>query len=118
MSKKIARYIFSKRRRWGLGQQELAYLIGLKSGSNVSRLESGKRRPTIETAFAYQVLFGSTAAELLPELYSKVEDALMRRAYKLHEKLKGDESKEAQVKRQLLQATLTRAKKRSENNEA
>ena len=117
MSRKIASYIHPQRRRWGLSQQELAYLIGLKSGSNISRFEREGRNPTVTVAFACQILFGSSASDLFPGLYGKVEEAFMRRAYKLHERLGEDQSKKGQAKRRLLQEALSRAKRRANEQE-
>ena len=117
MTKRLPRYLGSQRRRWALDQDEVAYLVGLKSGSNVSRIEHGKRHPTIKAAFGYEALFGVSASELFPALFDTVEDTLMRRAYKLHEKLGSDDSKKASVKRQLLQEALARARSRHNNEE-
>ena len=117
MTNKIPRYVGSQRRRWALDQDELAYLVGLKSGSNVSRIEHGKRHPTIKAAFGYEALFGVSASTLFPALFEGVEDALMRRAYKLHEELRSDDSRKARVKRQLLQEALGRARSRHSNEE-
>jgi len=117
MTNKLPRYVGSQRRRWALEQDELAYLVGLKSGSNVSRIEHGKRHPTIKAALGYEALFGVSASTLFPALFEAVEDALMRRAYKLHEKLSSDDSKKAKVKRQLLQEALARTRSRHSNEE-
>jgi transcriptional regulator with XRE-family HTH domain len=118
MTKKLSRYIAPKRRRWAFTQEEVAYLLGLKSGSSISRIERGERQATTKIAFAYQALFGVNAAELLPAFYAEVEAALMIRAFKLHERLKANTSKNAQVKRELLESALTRARRRISDQEA
>ncbi|WP_082884992.1 helix-turn-helix domain-containing protein [Bradyrhizobium stylosanthis] len=44
-------YVRPHRRRWGLTQQELAFLIGVKSRTAVSRIEGSKRRPSLDAVF-------------------------------------------------------------------
>lgn len=57
-SKQSLCYLRSHRLVWGLTGKELASLIGLKSSSHMSRIESSKRAPRIEVALACQVIFG------------------------------------------------------------
>jgi DNA-binding XRE family transcriptional regulator len=68
------------RRTWGLTLGELAHLLGLASTAHVSRLEKGKRRPTLETALACTALFGVPLAELFPELTSEMHARFHARA--------------------------------------
>jgi transcriptional regulator with XRE-family HTH domain len=56
------------RRQWQLTLRELAELLGFKSSAHVSRLEHGKRTPSLETALACTAIFGVTLQELFPEL--------------------------------------------------
>lgn len=114
--KKLDRYIYTHRRRWGLTQPELAFLLGWESGAPVSRLEKGLRQPKLATVFALVILFGAEAHELFPALSGEAEDALMRRAYALHERLKG--SPAAGDKLDLLRQALDRARSRAEQREA
>ena len=55
------------RRQWQLTLKELAELLGFRSSAHVSRLEQGKRTPSLETALACTALFGVTLHELFPE---------------------------------------------------
>jgi transcriptional regulator with XRE-family HTH domain len=68
------------RRTWGLTLRELARLLGLRSGTHVSRLEQGKRRPTLETALACTALFGVPLAELFPQLVNDMDRRFHARA--------------------------------------
>lgn len=61
------------RRTYGFTLGEMAYLLDLKSSAHISRLEQGKRRPTLETALTSSALFGVPLAELFPQLTSDVE---------------------------------------------
>ena len=71
------------RRRNGFTQRELAMLIGMQVHSLVSRHESLKREPDLRAAFAYQLVFGTTAHELFPALFTDVCNKLAARAEKL-----------------------------------
>ena len=55
------------RRQWQLTLRELAELLGFRSSAHVSRLEQGKRTPSLETALACTAIFGVTLSELFPE---------------------------------------------------
>ena len=107
--KRLSQYLHTYRLRSALSEQELATLLGVKSPSNISRIETGARRPTIEAALACQVLFDIPPAELFPRLYDDVEEAVMRRVHKLHEGLQGDPSPNIRAKLDFLEAAQKRA---------
>jgi transcriptional regulator with XRE-family HTH domain len=67
------------RRTWGLSQRELAGLLGMESRTHVSRIEHGKRTPTMETALACSTLFGVSLGELFPQLAIEIEERLRER---------------------------------------
>ncbi len=84
---KLDNYLKTYRRRAGLSQEELAYLLGCADGAKVSRYERRARQPSLETLLAYQTLFGADASELFAGLYEKVEKKTKRRAQTLARKL-------------------------------
>jgi len=102
MQKRLTIYLRTHRRRWGLTQKELARLIGLQSGSQVSRLERGKRQPTFPIVIACVLIFGVQAADIFPALVNDVEDEVMQHAYQLYRALQGDTSTAAKAKLELL----------------
>ncbi|HZS53849.1 MAG TPA: helix-turn-helix transcriptional regulator [Bryobacteraceae bacterium] len=112
MERRLTSYLRSYRLRWGLTQLELAYLVGLVDASAISRIEEEKRLPPLYIAFALQVLFGVAPRELFPGLFSDIEDAVLRRAYTLYEKLQGTPTKRTKTKLDLLEEVLARAKAR------
>lgn len=61
------------RRTYGFTLREIADLLGMRSTAHVSRIEHGKRRPTLETALTSSALFGVPLAELFPQLVSEIE---------------------------------------------
>jgi DNA-binding XRE family transcriptional regulator len=109
MNQRVTSYLRSHRRRWGLTQGEVAYLLGLKNGSVVSRIERERRRPKLPVALACQVVFDIPTVELFPGLFTEVEDAVMRRTYHLHERLQGNQSASTRTKLDLLDEVLKRA---------
>ena len=87
MSKPLENYLRTYRKRAGLSQMEVAYLLGAQSGSKVSRYERLARRPTLETAFAFEIIFGATGADLFAGVHAEVEHEVKKRARRLKRKL-------------------------------
>ena len=87
MSSPLESYLKTYRRRSGLSQDEIAFLLGCRSGAKVSRYEHRVRRPTLETALAYEAIFRVSAKELFAGLYQKVEKNAQSRARLLAKKL-------------------------------
>jgi transcriptional regulator with XRE-family HTH domain len=78
-SKRFDNYIRMLRKQRGLSQDELAFLLGWKSGSAVSRLENGRRKPSLETLLTMEVIFGIQIREFYAGRFQKVEDAVRER---------------------------------------
>jgi transcriptional regulator with XRE-family HTH domain len=116
MQKRLDRYLRPQRRRWGFTQKELAFIIGGKSGTAVSRLEQGRRRPSLAAAFALHILFGTDPVEIFPALFAEIERAVLARAYDLYERLQGDRSKAARMKLDFLEEMFARAKRRGDGD--
>lgn len=104
-------YLRTHRRVWGLTQEETAKLVGLKSASAISRLESAKRKrgPSYETALACQVLFGIEPRDMYPTIHRKVEEEVIRACYHMHHGLEHTTSLSDLRKRELLELALRRA---------
>jgi transcriptional regulator with XRE-family HTH domain len=64
MPHKLPNYLRAYRKRAGLTQGEIAYLLGCRSGAKVSRYERFTRQPTLATVFGYEVIFRASAREL------------------------------------------------------
>ena len=78
------------RKRSGLSQEEVSFLLGSQSGAQLSRYENLSREPSLATAFACQAVFRVPAHELFPGIYTVVELKVRRRANVLHGKLDSD----------------------------
>ncbi len=87
MSSKLPNYLKTFRKRAGLTQDELAFLLGCKSGAKVSRYEQFKRQPSLQTAFAYEAVFGTPASELFAGLFQQAQQETKKRAQALIKKL-------------------------------
>ena len=87
MYARLPNYLKSYRRRAGLSQDEVAFLLGCQTGAKVSRYEHMARRPSMETVFAYRAMFDVPVRELFSGVYEKVEDGIRKRARVLAEKL-------------------------------
>ena len=105
MASRLPNYLKTHRKRAGLSQDEVALLLGCKSGAKVSRYERLARRPSLETAFAYEALFGVPARELFAGVYEKVEEDIRKRARALAWKLNAkDQDRTVRRKLATLQA--------------
>jgi transcriptional regulator with XRE-family HTH domain len=109
MKQGIGCYLRTHRRLWGLKEKELAYLLGYKSASQVSRLEKSKRTPKLRAAIACQVIFGIPPATLFPNLYEKVEKDTMTRIYQLYQGIEHGSTSADRRKRELCEMALKRA---------
>src|SRR5262245_45414563 len=113
MKPKLKNYLRSYRLRWGLTQTELAYLVGLLSGTTISRIERHLQKPSLLIALACHAIFGIPPVELFPAVFGEVEEDVMRRAYGLYERLQGSKSAATKTKLDCLEEALARAKARN-----
>ena len=77
---KLPNYVRTFRKRSYLSQDEIAYLLGCKNGSKISRYENFSRRPSPEAMFAYEIIFHVPVRELFAGIYQKVESDVLKRA--------------------------------------
>ena len=56
------------RRRLGLTQRELAYVIGYKSDSHISHIENGSRTPQLAEVLMIELVFGVPAVTIFPQI--------------------------------------------------
>jgi transcriptional regulator with XRE-family HTH domain len=89
MAPRIMSYLRTHRKRGGLTQDEMAFLLGCQSGTKISRFERLARQPNLETALACQVIFGIPAHELFPGVFAVVEKTVAERARLLSHRLQG-----------------------------
>ncbi len=95
-------YIEMHRKRAGLSQAELSYLITLEKGSSISRYEQGLRFPKLESLLALEIVLDQSVAELYAGVREHIEDEVTERARTLLEKLSDTPTKELALKFELL----------------
>lgn len=83
----LPNYLRSHRKRTGLSQDDVAFLLGCQSGTKVSRYERFVRQPSLETVFACEVIFGVPARELFAGIFQKVERRTKQQAGRLVRRL-------------------------------
>ena len=71
------------RRRAGLTQRELAFLLGHKSHSQISRFEHGRRVPAADELLQLEIIFGVVPGGVFPHLRDEAANAVLVRIEKL-----------------------------------
>src|SRR6185295_1549831 len=80
MSSQLPNYLRAHRKRLGLSQEEVAFLLGTPGGAKVCRYERFSRQPNLETLLACEVIFPKSVRELFLGLYQKVQMDVVERA--------------------------------------
>ncbi len=76
-------YLRTHRKRCGLSQTDVAFVLGAHGGSKVSRYEWQHRTPPLPTVLALEILFHAPARDLFGGLYAEIERATLRRIAQL-----------------------------------
>lgn len=84
---KLENYLRTYRRRSGLTQREVAFLLGCETGAQVSRYEKRRRLPPLATALACEAAFGVPVAELFAGVRESAGKAIEKRKAELRSKL-------------------------------
>ncbi len=86
-SNKLPNYLRLHRKRLGFSQQEVAFLLGWRDGSQTSRYEHFSSVPALQTALGFAVIFQASVNELFSGEYQEVENAVCRQAQRLQARL-------------------------------
>lgn len=86
----LLNYLRAHRKRLGLSQVDVAFLLGVRGGSKVSRYEHFRRIPTLETALALEYILHTQVHDLFAGLAEEAERAARRRAQYLLRRLAHD----------------------------
>src|SRR3989442_840206 len=84
---KLENYLRTYRKRSGLSQREVAFLVGCRNGAQVSRYEKRRRLPPLRTALACEAAFGVPVSELFAGLREAAGKAVGERLLALKSKL-------------------------------
>jgi transcriptional regulator with XRE-family HTH domain len=85
---KLDNYLRTYRKKLGLTQREVAFLLGCHGGAKVSRYERSGPVPTLKTIFAYEAIFQKPARELFAGIHDRTERETLRRARLLVSRLR------------------------------
>lgn len=64
----------------GLNQDDIAFLLGLKSHHPISKLERGTRTPSLASAFSLECIFGQSASSLFVTIFDQIARTISDRA--------------------------------------
>jgi transcriptional regulator with XRE-family HTH domain len=78
-SSQLPNYIRTYRKRACLTQEEVAFLLGSKSGASISRHERFKQTPDLPTLLAYEMLFRTPVRNLFSSTHAEIERKLRYR---------------------------------------
>ncbi len=88
------------RKRNGLTQEEMAFLLGCNTPAQVSQYERLRRQPSAATMLRCQAVFGEPVDKLFPVLSEQVEEETKTRARELADRI-GQGGRSASAKRKL-----------------
>lgn len=83
----LPNYLKMFRKRSGLSQREVAFLLGCRHGSKVSRYERGERVPNAQTVFGYEAIFRVPSKQLFRGLAEATADQVRHRTRRLMRQL-------------------------------
>ncbi len=109
MAEQLPNYLKMYRRRAGLSQEELAFLLGATAGSGVvSRYENGSRFPSLETILALEMVLNAPVTKLYEAHVRQVEPIISQRACQLLEEIESARSVVSDLGLKTLQALASR----------
>ena len=80
-------YLRSCRKKLGLTQRHLAFVLGHQTGCRVSALEAGRSVPSLRSIIAFRILFSRSIDELWPQWVNDVESDVDSRIERLIDRL-------------------------------
>lgn len=110
-------YLRLCRRQWALTQREVARLFRLASTQHVSRVERGRRKPSVFMLVAVEVVFGKHWREVFPEVFREAEKQVVKELTQLRDMVCRDTTPLGQRKCAFATEALDRATNRNNNKE-
>jgi transcriptional regulator with XRE-family HTH domain len=81
-NRQLENYLHAHRKKAGLSQREVGFLLGYADEGAVSRHEQSKTLPPLVSAIGYEIVFKKPIAELFPGIretvQKKIEEQLLR----------------------------------------
>ena len=109
-ARKLDNYLRTHRKRSGLAQHEISFILGTRCGTKISRYERWVRQPRLDTAFQLATLFGCRVEDLFGGLYEQARRQTEKRLRLLFDELRmsGSDARLNLIKVEFLQETLRR----------
>src|SRR5690348_14503995 len=95
MADRLVNYVRARRRKAGLSQRDLAFILGYGKPGAVSRHELFRSVPPLLMAIAYEVIFQTPIAELFPGLHETVEAAIEKQIEGFESRLVSERDKQS-----------------------
>ena len=95
---RLENYLRAYRRKSGLTQRDVAFLLGCQNGAQVSRYEKRRRLPPLQTALACEAMFGIPVSELFAGLRERVGKEIEKRLLELRSRLQTKTSKGSEAR--------------------
>jgi len=92
-SQRLDNYLRAHRKNSGLTQEEVAFLLGFDNANLVSRYEKRQRMPPVQTALAYEAIFGIPVAELFAGVRQRIASDVRKRRSELTTRLQAEDPK-------------------------
>ena len=102
-TQKLAHHLRACRKRSGLSQREVAYLLGADTRTQLSLFERRRQPPTLRAAFAFEALYGAPLAEMFAGIHDTAGRELRRRARRLVFQLQSADKRRSRITAQKLQ---------------
>ncbi len=87
-TQRLDNYLRAHRKNSGLTQEEVAFLLGFDNANLVSRYEKRQRMPPVQTALAYEAIFGMPIAELFAGVRQRIVSDVGKRRSELTTRLR------------------------------
>ena len=86
-TQRLENYLRTHRKRSGLTQREVAFLLGWKTDGSLGRYEKRRRLPPLKTAIACEEIFGVPVGELFAGVRQAVGKDIEKRRLELRTRL-------------------------------
>lgn len=97
-SQRLHNYLRAYRKRSGLTQREVAFLLGCENGAQVSRYEKRRRLPPLATALACAAVFGAPVSELFAGVNDAARKEIGKRLLMLRSQLEANPGKGSEAR--------------------
>jgi transcriptional regulator with XRE-family HTH domain len=92
-TQRLDNYLRSYRKKSGLTQSEVGFLLGRANGALVSRYEKRRRLPPLQIALALEALLGIPVSQLFAGIHEGANDDVRKRMLALRSQLQAKTAK-------------------------